>query len=103
MGMLFNCFRYCEASVTDLLYDVEVTIKSVKGKCPFNYKVGDKVYFDGRIIRGEICYSALLGIFPNVYAWRYGGEFTWGEKDSYCQVCPDPENIVTFEVRRIRK
>ncbi len=85
-------------------FDVEVTVKSIKGTCDFGCKVGDKVYFDGRKIKGNICYSALMAILPKVYAMRYGAEFPWTKnKDVIQNVCPDPANPVLFEIKRIRK
>ncbi len=85
-------------------YDVMVTVKSVKGTCHFGCKVGDKVYFDGTKIDGNICYSALMAMLPKVYAMRYGAEFPWAKnKDVIHNVCPDPENPVLFEIKRIRK
>ena len=85
-------------------YDIEVTVKSVKGKCSFGCKVGDKVYFDGRTVKGSICYSALMTILPKVYAMRYGAEFPWARnKDVILNACPDHENPVLLEIRRITK
>jgi uncharacterized repeat protein (TIGR04076 family) len=87
-----------------LPFDVAVSVKSVKGHCDFGCKVGDKILFDGRGVKGDICYSALMAILPKVYALRYGAEFPWAkEKDAVTAVCPDPENPVLFEIRRIRK
>jgi len=45
-------------------YDIEATVKSVKGKCSFGCKVGDKIQFDGRTVKGAMCYSALMTILP---------------------------------------
>jgi uncharacterized repeat protein (TIGR04076 family) len=43
-------------------------------------------------------------LLPKVYAMRYGVEFPWAEnKDAIYNACPDPENPVVFEIRRIRK
>jgi len=84
--------------------DVEVEVKSVGGTCAVGHKVGDKIYFDGRSIRGEVCYSALMVLLPHVYAMQYGAEFPWAEdKDVVHVACPDPENTVVFEVRRVRE
>lgn len=84
-------------------YDVEVKVKSVKGTCNFGHKVGDTIYFDGKTIKGNICYSALMMLLPKVYAMRYGAEFPWAEdKDAISNACPDPENPVVFEIRRVR-
>jgi uncharacterized repeat protein (TIGR04076 family) len=83
---------------------VEATVKSQRGRCAFGHKVGDKIVFDGKSIKGDICYSALMVLLPKVYAMRYGVEFPWAEdKDIIFNACPDPENPVVFEIRRIRK
>jgi len=85
-------------------YVIEVTVKSQKGKCALGHKVGDKIVFDGRSVRGDICYSALMVLLPKIYAMRYGVEFPWSEDgDAIFNACPDPENPVVFEIRRIRK
>ena len=85
-------------------HTIEVTVKSQKGKCAFGHKVGDKIVFDGRSVDGDICYSALMVLLPKIYATRYGVEFPWTEnKDVMLNACPDAENPVVFEIRRIRK
>jgi uncharacterized repeat protein (TIGR04076 family) len=82
---------------------IEVTVKSQKGKCAFGHKVGDKIAFDGKTVKGNICYSALMVLLPKVYAMRYA-EFPWAkDKDAICNACPDAENPVVFEIRRTRK
>jgi uncharacterized repeat protein (TIGR04076 family) len=84
--------------------NVEVTVKSQKGKCAFGHRVGDKIVFDGKSVKGDICYSALMVLLPKVYALRYGVEFPWVEdKAVLCTACPDAENPVVFEIRRIRE
>jgi len=81
-------------------YIVKVTVKSQKGMCVFGHKVGDKIVFDGKSIKGDICYSALMTLLPKVYAMRYGAEFPWAEnKDAIYNACPDPENPVVFKIR----
>lgn len=83
---------------------VEVTVKSQKGKCNFGHRVGDKIVFNGRTIQGNICYSALMVLLPKVYAMRFGADFPWAEdKDIISNACPDSENPVVFEIRRIKK
>ena len=85
-------------------YDVEVKVKSLKGTCDFGHKVGDTIRFDGKTIKGDICYSALMVLLPYIFSLRYGVEFPWAEdKDATEIACPDPETQVVFEVRRIRK
>jgi len=85
-------------------YNVEVTVKSVKGTCDFSHKVGDIIRFDGKSIKGDICYSALMVLLPYIFSMRYGAEFPWAEdKDATEIACPDPETQVVFGIRRIRK
>jgi uncharacterized repeat protein (TIGR04076 family) len=83
---------------------VEVTVKSQRGKCVFGHKAGDKIVFDGRSVKGDVCYSALMVLLPKVYAMRYNASFPWArDKDAICNTCPDGENPVVFEIRRVRE
>jgi uncharacterized repeat protein (TIGR04076 family) len=83
---------------------VEVTVQSQKGTCAFGHEAGDRIVFDGKSIRGDICYSALMVLLPKVYAMLYGAEFPWSEdKDVVFNACPDAENPVVFKIRRIKK
>jgi uncharacterized repeat protein (TIGR04076 family) len=83
---------------------VEAVVKSQKGKCVFGHKVGDKIVFDGKTVKGDICYSALMVLLPKVYAMRFGAVFPWAEdKDVIFNACPDGENPVVFEIRRVKK
>jgi uncharacterized repeat protein (TIGR04076 family) len=41
---------------------------------------------------------------PRVYAMRFNAEFPWEkDKNVVCSVCPDSENPVVFEIRRMKK
>jgi uncharacterized repeat protein (TIGR04076 family) len=83
---------------------VEVSVKSKKGKCAAGHRVGDNIVFDGKTVKGNICYSALMVLLPKVYAMRYGAKFPWAkDKDVICNACPDAENPVVFEIRRVKK
>lgn len=86
-------------------YVVEATVKSQKGNCAFGHKVGDRIVFDGRSVKGEICYSALMTLLPKVYAMRYGVKFPWseGDGDVIANACPDPDNPVVFKIRRVKE
>ncbi|MFX1486901.1 MAG: TIGR04076 family protein [Promethearchaeota archaeon] len=82
-------------------YIIEVTVKSQEGKCVFGHEVGDRIVFDGKSVKGDICYSALMVILPKVFAMRYGVEFPWAEDNgTISNVCPDPRNPVVFEIRQ---
>ena len=83
---------------------VEVSVKSQKGKCAFGHRTGDKIVFDGKSVKGNVCYSALMVVLPKVYAMMYGVEFPWAkDKNVICNACPDADNPVVFEIKRIRK
>ena len=85
-------------------YPIEMTVKSIKGNCDFGYKVGDKIVFDGKTIKGNICYSALFTVLPKIYAMGNGVKFSWADdKGAILQACPDAENPLVFEIRRIKK
>ncbi|MFQ6088957.1 MAG: TIGR04076 family protein [Candidatus Methanofastidiosia archaeon] len=82
-------------------YVIEVFVKSKKGECAFGHKVGDRILFDGRRVKGEICLSALYSMLPKVYAMAYGAQFPWLEnKDVATHACPDAYNPVVFEIKR---
>jgi len=87
-----------------LSFTIEVIVKSQKGKCVFGHEVGDKILFDGKAVKGNICYSALMGLLPKIFAMLYGIEFPWAEdKDVIFNACPDAENPVVFEIRRVEE
>jgi len=82
---------------------VEVKVKKQKGKCSFGHKVGDKIIFNGKSVEGNVCYSALTVLLPKVFALRYDAKFPWSEdEDVICNACPDGENSVIFEIRRVK-
>lgn len=85
-------------------YIIEVTIKGQEGDCAFGHEVGDRIVFDGKSIKGNICYSALMAILPKIFAMRYGTEFPWAKDNgTILNACPDPENPVVFEIRQIKE
>ncbi|KYK33249.1 MAG: TIGR04076 family protein [Theionarchaea archaeon] len=70
------------------------------GTCPFGLKVGDTFTIGEKTPPG-ICHWAYLVIFPFATALRFGGRIPW-EEEGVCTVCcPDPNNPVVFEIRRI--
>jgi uncharacterized repeat protein (TIGR04076 family) len=79
-------------------------VKSQKGHCAFGHKVGDRIIFDGKSIKGNICYSALMVILPKIFAMQYGMDFPWAKsKGVIFNACPDASNPVVFEIRRINE
>ena len=89
-------------------YKIEVTVKSQKGTCYFGHKPGEKIIYNGLSLNGEVCASALNILWPIIFTMHHGVVFPWsvketGSEDVTCEACPDPENPVVFEVRRIKK
>lgn len=70
-------------------YIIEVTVKNQKGHYAAGHKVGDKIVFDGKGIKGDICYSALMAALPKICAMLNGIHFSWIEdKDIIFSACP---------------
>jgi uncharacterized repeat protein (TIGR04076 family) len=60
--------------------------------------------FDGRSVRGDICYSTLTVLLPKVFAMRSDASFPWAQdKDVVLNACPDGESQVVFEIRRVKR
>lgn len=84
-------------------YDVEVAVKSQKGECAFGHKPGNQIYFDGRTMRGELCYSALAVLIGQICTLMYGMNYPWQKGDTLELACPDAANPVVFTLKRVRK
>jgi uncharacterized repeat protein (TIGR04076 family) len=85
------------------VYDIEVTVVSQKGTCAAGHKVGDKWTIKDTTPAG-ICLSAYPFMESSIDVLKYGGAFPWSnDPDISGAVCPDPQNPVVFELRRIRK
>ena len=85
------------------VYDVSVKVISQEGKCDLNHKVGEEWIITDRT-PGGLCLGAAQVIYPEARVLKFGGAFPWTpDKDVVRVACPDIENPVLFEVRRIRK
>jgi len=82
-----------------------IIIRAVRSKnqCPV-YKVGDTITYEDEELVGKICPTAFAALWPIIYAMRFGARFPWcDDKHSdlvYFQ-CPDIEDTIEFEIRRI--
>ena len=73
-----------------------------EGDCDAGHQVGDQVVFDGQTVQGKVCIHALYSFLPKVFAMRYGAEFPWLEDQAVAtHACPDAQNPVVFEIRRV--
>ena len=84
-------------------YDIAVKVVSQKGTCAHEHKVGDEWVIRGKTPEG-ICLSAFNAMLPNIRVLMFGGAFPWSsDPDATTIACPDAENPVVFELRRLRK
>jgi len=84
-------------------YDVAVKVISQKGTCAQEHKVGDEWVIRDKTPEG-ICLGAFSAVYPSARVLKFGGAFPWSsEPDVVTVACPDAENPVVFELRRLRK
>jgi len=84
-------------------YDVAVRVVSQKGTCALEHKVGEEWVIGSKTPEG-ICLSAFNSLFPDVRVLMFGGALPWETNpDVTTAACPDAENPVVFELRRLRK
>ncbi len=84
-------------------YDVIAKVVSQKGTCAAEHKVGDQWVIGSKTAEG-ICLSAFNALFPSLRVLRFGGSFPWSsDPDVATAACPDAQNPVVFELRRVRK
>ena len=85
------------------IYKVRVRVKSQKGTCAEGHKVGDQWVVGEKIPEG-LCIFAFSSLLTSLMPLMFGGSFPWEkDPDVTTAVCPDPENPVVFELRRLRK
>lgn len=84
----------------DTRYKITARIIHIDGICSMGHKIGDEFIIDD-ITPDKMCSWAFHSIFPFYSVLKYNGSFPW-EKDPNKAIvaCPDPQNIVHFELRR---
>jgi len=83
-------------------HKVRVRVISQKGHCEAGHKVGDKWVVGEKTPQG-MCIFALGSLLPFITPLMYGGVFPWEEDPDMTTVaCPDGQNPVIFEIRRVR-
>ncbi len=84
-------------------YKVSIKIISQKGTCGSEHRVGDHWVVDNKTPEG-MCLSAFDVLFPYIQVLMFGGTFPWADDpDATTIACPDAENPVVFELRRLRE
>jgi uncharacterized repeat protein (TIGR04076 family) len=80
---------------------IEIWVIEIRGRraCPLGLRVGDLFRSDRQI--GAVCHWASHALLPWTTALRFGGDVPWESEPGLARVCcPDPDNVVVFEVRR---
>ena len=78
------------------------TIKSVKGSCHAEHKVGDRIELSGHD-SGGLCGFFYHSIFPYIIMLQFGGNFPkeWGNVDVVELDCMDRFNTVSIKLHRV--
>jgi len=82
-------------------YKVSVEVISQQGTCEAGHKVGDRWVIGEKTPEG-LCIFAFGSLLPFITPLMYGGSFPWEKDPDVTTVaCPDAENPVVFEIRRL--
>ena len=85
------------------IYDVSIKVVSQQGTCNAGHKVGDEWIMKNDRTPGGICSGAFCTIFPEARVLSFGGAFPWSTDPDVSRVaCPDANNPVVFEIRRLK-
>ena len=77
-------------------------VVSQKGSCEAGHKVGDEFNIEPAKTPAGVCSWALYTLFPFAEVLQFGGTFPWEKDPGKTRVaCPDPDNPVVFELRRV--
>jgi len=81
---------------------VSIKVISQKGTCEAGHKVGDQWLVGEKTPEG-LCIFAFSSLLPCIMPLMYGGSFPWEkDPDMTTVACPDADNPVVFEIRRVR-
>ena len=79
-------------------------VVSQKGRCEAGHKVGDEFPIDPVKTPADMCPWAFYTIFPFAMPLQFGGTFPREKDPDKAKVaCPDADNPVVFELRRLEE
>jgi len=83
------------------IYKLEATIVEQKGHCAAGHKVGEK--FDLNDVKAPpICKPLLNALEAQSMVLKFGGNMPWLKDKGITRIaCPDPENPVIVELKRV--
>lgn len=82
-------------------YKVSIEVISQEGTCEAGHKVGDR-WIIGDTTPEGICTFAFNALMPFITPLMFGASLPWEEDPDMTTVaCPDAQNPLVFEVRRL--
>lgn len=85
------------------MYEVVAKVISQKGTCSAGHEVNDE-FIIGEKTPSDLCSWAFCTVFPFASVLQFGASFPWEDNpDKTTVACPDPENPVVFELKRLRE
>ena len=82
-------------------YKVRIRLVGQIGTCEAGHKVGDEWVISEKTPPG-LCIFAFGSLLTTLTPLMFGGSFPWeSDPDMTTAVCPDPDNPVVFELRRL--
>ncbi len=83
-------------------FKVIATIIDVKGDCSAGHKVGETFEISCHNPAG-LCGFFYHDIFPTLSTFQFGGSMPWWHGDEIEVQCPDPHNLVTMKLKRLKR
>ena len=84
-------------------YKIIARVISQKGTCEAGLREGDE-FEVGEKTPDNVCSFAFTSIFPFATVLQFGGVLPWEkDPDKATIACPDAENPVVFELRKVRQ
>lgn len=85
------------------MHNVIARVISQKGTCVARHGVNDE-FTIGQSTESGMCSWAFYTLFPFAQVLQFGGSLPWEkDPDKAIVACPDAENPVIFELRRVLK
>jgi len=80
---------------------VIASVISQAGTCEAGHCVGDR-FVIGQTTPQGLCSWAFYTLYPFAQVLQFGGQFPWEPEAGVSRVaCPDPDNPVVFELRKV--
>lgn len=80
---------------------VVAKVLSVRGHCYWGHYPGQEMEVSCHNT-GGMCGFLYHDIFPTIAMLQFGGAYPWGEPDVVEVECPDRQNVVKVQLRRVK-